>query len=125
MYRCALIGTPRVFTMPTERENLLAFYKKRRGVVRASLTKLGTKLAELEASTESPTLLESANTLAEKLKVLQQEYRNHQLSIIDRTESEEELAEEQQALDDNDDQTSTLSGGSRIFKRRFQKSSGA
>ena len=62
------------------------------------MTKLGTKLAELEASTESPTLLESVNTLAEKLKALQQEYRNHQLSIIDRTESKEELAEEQQAL---------------------------
>lgn len=87
---------------------LLAFHRKRRGVVKASLTKLGTKLTELEANKESPTLMESASGLADKLKVLQQEYRNHQLSIIDRTEGEEALAEEQQALDDQDDQFSTL-----------------
>ena len=43
------------------------------------------------------------------MKTLQQEYRNHQLSIIDHTEEEEELAEEQQALDNNDDLTSVLS----------------
>ncbi len=40
----------------------LTFHKKRRTVVRASLTKLGTKLTELEAHRESPTLLEAATT---------------------------------------------------------------
>ena len=87
----------------------LPFHKRRRGVVRASLTKLGTKLTELEANPESPTLLESATNLAEKLKTLQQEYRNHQLSIIDHADGDEALAEEQQALDDNDDLISALS----------------
>ena len=53
--------------------------------------KLGTKLSELEANAESPTLLESATNLAEKLTTLQQKYRNHQLSIIDRTESMKRL----------------------------------
>ena len=90
-------------------EDSLTFHKKRRRVIRASLTKLGTKLTELEANRDSPNLLESASNLADKLKTLQQEYRNHQLSIIDHTEEEEELAEEQQALDDNDDLTSLLS----------------
>ena len=89
-------------------EDSLTFHKKRRRVIRASLTKLGTKLTELEANRDSANLLESASNLADKLKTLQQEYRNHQLSIIDHTE-EEELAEEQQALDDNDDLTSLLS----------------
>lgn len=35
----------------------LAFHKKRRAVVRASLTKLETKLADFELNLESPTLL--------------------------------------------------------------------
>jgi len=37
-------------------------------VVRVSLTKLDTKLTQLEVKTDSPTLLESATSLAEKLK---------------------------------------------------------
>ena len=84
----------------------LAFHKKRT-VVRFSLTKLGTKLTELEADTSIPTL-KNAKDLADKLKTLEQDFKNHQLSIIDRTDATEALAEEQQALDDNDDQVSEL-----------------
>ncbi len=43
---------------------LLAFHKKRRTVVKSSLTKLSTKLTELEANPHDPTLLESAKNLA-------------------------------------------------------------
>jgi len=77
-------------------------------VVRASLTKLDTELTQLEVKTDSPTLLESATSLAEKLKSLQQDYRNDQLAIIDRTEEDEALDQEQQALDDGDDSISAL-----------------
>ena len=87
----------------------LTFHKKRRAVVRASLTKLSTKLTELEADTTNPTLLKAAKNLADKLKSLQQDFKNHQLSIIDRTEEEEALAEEQLALDTREDQVSKLS----------------
>ena len=87
----------------------LTFHKKRRSVVKASLTKLSTKLTELEADTTNPTLLEAAKNLADKLKSLQQDFKNHQLSIIDRTEEEEALAEEQLALDTGEDQVSELS----------------
>ena len=41
--------------------------------------------------------------------MLHQDYKNHQLSIIDRTNDEDDLAEEQQNLDDADDQFSKLS----------------
>ena len=64
-------------------------------MVRSSLTKLGTKLTELEADTSIPTLKESAKDLADKLKTLQQDFKNHQLAIIDWTDGEEALAEEQ------------------------------
>ena len=43
--------------------------KKRRGVVRASLTKLRTKLMDLEGDTTIPTLMESARYLADKLEL--------------------------------------------------------
>lgn len=86
----------------------LAFHKKRRTVVRSSLTKLGTKLTELEADTTVPTLKENAKDLADKLKTLQLDFKDHQLAIIDQTDGEEVLADEQQALDDNGDQVSEL-----------------
>ena len=46
----------------------LAFH--RRTMVRSSLSKLGTKLTELETDTSVPTLLENAKDLADKLKTL-------------------------------------------------------
>lgn len=85
----------------------LGFHKKRRAVVRTSLTKLSTKLAELEAYPGRPAPLESARNLAEKLKTLQQDFKTHQLAIIDRTE-EEDMEEELQALGNNDDLVSDL-----------------
>ena len=77
--------------------------------MRASLTKLSTSLADLESTEEvTPTLLDNVKSLADKLKTLKQDFKNHQLAIIDRTDEEEELAEEQQALDDNDDTVSAM-----------------
>ena len=87
----------------------LVFHRKRRGVVRMSLTKLRTKLTDFEVDTTIPTLRESSKNLADKLNTLHQDYKNHQLSIIDRTNDEEDLAEEQQNLDDADDQFFELS----------------
>lgn len=83
----------------------LSFHKKRRGVVRTSLTKLSTKLTP---NPRSRSILENARNLAEKLKTLQQDFKTHQLAIIDRTDEEEALEEEQRALDDNDDSVSEL-----------------
>lgn len=75
----------------------LAFHKKRRGVIWTSLTKLGTKLTKLEAEPKSPALMENARSLADKLKTLKQKFKDHQLAIIDRTDNEEGLAEEQKS----------------------------
>ncbi len=44
----------------------LTFHKKRRGVTRASLTKLATKVTELEASKDNPDTLRIAQGLATK-----------------------------------------------------------
>ena len=87
----------------------LAFHKKRRGIVKASLTKLRTKLTDLEGDTTIPTLMESARNLADKLDTLRQDFKTHQLTIINQSNKEDALADEQQVPDDNDDQVSELS----------------
>ncbi len=58
-------------------------HKKRRAVARASLTKLGTKLTELEANRDNPDNLRVAQSLATKLKGLDGEFRIHHLAIVD------------------------------------------
>ena len=83
----------------------LAFHKKRRSVTRSSLTKLGT---ELEADSSSPILSENARSLTDKLNALSHDFKTHQLAIIDRTNDEDGLVEEQRVLDDNDDVISEL-----------------
>ena len=60
-------------------------HKKRRRVTRASLTKLSTKLTELEANTTDPDALRIGQSLVSRLKTLGTEFKTHQLAIIDHT----------------------------------------
>ena len=83
--------------MPKTDARALANHKKRRGVVRASLTRLGTKLGELEGSTDQADTLDHAKRLITKLECLDAEYKTHHYSIVD---DEGGLATEQAALDD-------------------------
>lgn len=84
------------------------FHKKRRRVTKASLTKLSTKLTELESDTANPDALRAAQGLASKLKTLDAEFKTHQLAIIDLTNDDEGLDAEQQELDDHDERVSEL-----------------
>ena len=84
----------------------IEFHKKRRRVTKASLTKLSTKLTELEAN---PDALRIVQGLTSKLKTLDAEFKTHQLAIIDLTDDDDDgLAAEQQELDDHDDRASEL-----------------
>ncbi len=74
----------------------------RRAVTRGSITKLGSKITEVESSGEHPDSIRVAQTLATKLKVLDAEvldaevldaeFKIHMLAIIDLTDEEEALA---------------------------------
>ena len=81
----------------------LPIHKKRRGVARASITKLSNKITELEAQTSNPDALTIAESLVIKLKELNTEFRTHHLAIVDLTDDDEELSSEQGALDHHDD----------------------
>ena len=67
--------------MPETDAWALANHKKRRGVVRASLTRLGTKVGELEGATDNPDTLDHAKRLPTKLDVLDAEYKTHHYAI--------------------------------------------
>ena len=84
------------------------FHKKRRRVTKASLTKLGTKVTELESDTANPDALRAAQGLASKLKTLDAEFKTHQQAVIELTDDDDGLAAEQQELDDHDDRASEL-----------------
>ena len=88
---------------------LLANAKKRRGVARASLTRLNTRLKDLEGDAGEPKTLELAQRFSQKLSDLDSEFRTHHHALIDLIDDEETLAKEQETLDAHDDLVAELS----------------
>lgn len=94
--------------MPETDARTLANLKKRRGVARASLTRLGTKVGELEGATDNPDTLDHAKRLTTKLEVLDAEYKTHHYAIVDLTDDETALLAEQETLDAHDESVAQL-----------------
>ena len=82
---------------------MLSTHKKRRGVVRASVTHLNTKFSELESSFGGPDNLDIIKCLTTRLDALNTGFKVHHLAIVDLINDEEALQEEQDALDEHDD----------------------
>ena len=83
--------------------------RKRRGVVRASITRLGNRLKELEGSPDLPNIAEHAQQLTSKLESLDSEFRVHHLQLIDLIDDDPTLEKEQDTLDKLDDDVTSLS----------------
>ena len=77
--------------------------KKRRGVARASITRLATRLKDLENDATGSTTLDLARGMTRKLDALDSEFRNHHHNIVDFIDNEEALQREQSTLDEHDD----------------------
>ena len=88
---------------------LLANAKKRRGVARASLTRLSTRLKDLEGEPGESKTLDLAQRMSQKLSDLDSEFRTHHHTLIDLLDDEEYLAKEQETLDLHDDLVTELS----------------
>ena len=82
--------------------------KKKRGVVRASVTRLHTRVGELEGSSDNPDIVDQARCLTARLQTLAQEFKVHHYTLIDLIEDEGDLVKEQDALDNFDDDISQL-----------------
>ena len=90
---------------PVDYESTL---RKRRGVVRASITRLTNRLKELEGDTDSPVTLDLAGGMTRKLDALDTEFRAHHQALVDLIDDEEALLTEQNTLDDHDDHVAVL-----------------
>ena len=87
--------------------------RKRRGTCRGSITRLLTKLRDLEANPDAPGVKDSAQESATKLKSVDKEFRAIHLKVIDLIDEDDtgELDKEQDILDRHDDDVATLSTG--------------
>lgn len=86
----------------------LSTYRRRRGVARASITRLGTRLKDLEDNAIQPTTLNVAQRMAQKLETLDSDFKSRHYSVIDLIE-EDGLEREQYILDEHDDEVTGLS----------------
>jgi hypothetical protein len=92
--------------MAEDQESLarkISTLRKRRGVTRSSITRLGTRLQELESTSDQPNTPSHATQLATKLEVLDADFKSSHLQIVDLIEDEEDLEKEQDTLDQHDD----------------------
>ena len=84
--------------------------QKRRGVIRASVTRLEKCLRELETEPANPGVGESAKQLAAKLVTLDADFKSLHLQLVDLlNESGKEMEREQDILDKYDDDIATIS----------------
>ena len=91
--------------MTTQSETAL---RKRRSVTRASLTRLASRLRDLESKTDQPDTLDLAEWAKQKLRDLKVDFMAHHLALIDVIVDEGSLETEQGTLDSFDEEVVTL-----------------
>ena len=94
--------------MPETDPRALSTQRKRRGVVKASITRLGSRLKELESKVEEPTTHDHAQRQTTKLETLDAKFKTRHFSLIDLIDDDETLEKEQETLDQHDDDVTTL-----------------
>lgn len=83
--------------------------RKQRGVVRASIPRLGTRLRELKKTPNQPGVSDHSKQLATRLKLLDADFKTVHLQIVHVIEEEATALEtEQDALDRHDDESTGL-----------------
>ena len=88
----------------TDAARALSNCKKKRGVVKASITRLASRVDDVEHSSN----VEDARRLTARLDSLVAEFKVHHYSIIDLLDKEDELEVQQEILDQHDDHVSQL-----------------
>lgn len=83
---------------------------KKRGVVKASTTKLTLRIKQLESKVHEPSTLELAQQLVPNMNSLDARFKEHHFSFIDIADEKDEtsLAKEQNVLDNHDKELSVL-----------------
>ena len=92
-----------------ETDRALSTHRKRRGVAKASITRLANRLKDLESDISQPAVVDHAQRMQRKLDSLDVDFRSHHRDIIDLTDDEDSLSKEQEVLDEHDDVIAELS----------------
>ena len=84
--------------------------KKRRGIARASITRFGTKLKDLESKADQPGTFDLAQQMKRKLETLDNDFKTHHYALVDLVDDKDEttLEHEQETLDNHDDEIAVL-----------------
>ena len=83
--------------------------RQRRGVSRASIMHLSTKIGEVESRFGEPGLESLAQKLLERLESLDSDFKTQHLVVVDSHEEGSDLDCEQDILDQHDDEVHDLS----------------
>ena len=86
----------------------LANLKRRRGAIQACITKITTKIGDLEGRDADPSISTQAQQLSKRLETLDDDFKTRHFAVIDEIEDEEQLATEQGILDNHDDVMASL-----------------
>ena len=88
----------------------LSNYKKRRGIVRASIIQFTTKLKDLESKADQPGTFDLAQQIKLKLETLDKDFKTYHYGLIDLVDAEDKatLKNEQETLDNHDDEMAIL-----------------
>ena len=88
----------------------LSKIRRRRGVVRSSITRLEKRIKELEGIADQPATADHARELTSKLESLTEDFKQHHLELLDLIGDEdwEALEKEQDILDEHDDIVSDM-----------------
>ena len=87
----------------TDPARALSNKRKKRGVVKASITRLNTRLAAVERLPDS-----EVRRLTSRLQALVEEFKVHHCDIIDLLDDDDELEREQEVFDNHDDEVAQL-----------------
>ena len=83
--------------------------KRRRGVTRASITRVGTRLRDFEAKRDQPDTPAAAQQLCSKLRAIDAEFKTIHFQIVDLLDKDEDLDREQVIFDEHEDRVSAFS----------------
>ena len=86
----------------------LTTLKRRRGSVKASITRLTSKLTELEGMDFDQSVSSQAQQLLKRLESLDTSFKTHNMAILDAIE-ESQVEAEQETLDEHDDDVMNIS----------------
>ena len=81
--------------------------RRRRGVARASITRLEKKITEAEAMKDESGIADRARTLKEKVDIADTEFKKHHVSIVELLD-EESIDAEEGVLDSHEDEVLDL-----------------